>query len=47
MEAPVTAAEEYNAEIQASPVSPQPNQTAGEGRQLSVHPSLLRVLPRE
>ncbi|MBL0155674.1 MAG: class I SAM-dependent methyltransferase [Bryobacterales bacterium] len=47
LETPLPEAEEYTVEILASPVFPEPNQKAGEGRQLSVNLSLLRLLPRE
>jgi len=47
LEAPLPEAETYTVEILVSPTFPEPNQKPGEGRELSVNLSLLRLLPRE
>jgi hypothetical protein len=47
LETPLPEADEYTVEILALPVFLEPNQKPGEGRQLSVNLSLLRLLPRE
>ena len=47
LETPLPDAESYTVEIVASPTFLEPNQKPGEGRQLSVNLSLLRLLPRE
>ncbi len=47
LEAPLAEADAYTVEILATPTFLEPNQKPGEGRQLSVNLSLLRLLPRE
>ena len=46
LETPLPEADEYNVEILASPAFTEPDQNPGEGRELTVNLSLLRLLPR-
>jgi hypothetical protein len=47
LETPLPEAEAYTVEIVATPTFVEPDQKPGEGRELSVNLSLLRLLPRE